>query len=205
MINHKHKYIFIHIPKCAGSSVEYVLDKQAYKDWNSNWDKNNKIWKQHATADQYKQLYCPNYDQYFSFTFVRNPWDRAVSDYLWIKKELKIEDSFKSYLLLTGDFDTPRLSYPNLNRSGRGDHIIPQTDFILNSNDKQQVNFVGRFENIQQDFKNVCNKIGITHRALPHHNKTKRKHYTEYYDDETRQIVAEKYARDIEHFGYKFV
>jgi chondroitin 4-sulfotransferase 11 len=200
VISNKHKFIFVHIPKCAGTSIEFSLNGSAYV----KWDAHNKIWVQHATAEQIKKLYCQNYEDYFSFTFTRNPWDRAISDYFWMKKDLSIEDSFKNYLLLENNFNTPNLRYPHLNMTGRGDHILAQSDFILNSNGDRIVDFIGTFENLQEDFNIVCDKIGIPRKQLPHTNKTKHRNYTEYYDEETKQIVAQKYAKDIEYFGYKF-
>ena len=212
MISHKHKFIFIHIPKCGGTSVEQALLKnegipeERILKWNLTeeeqqeyrmWYKYGGIDVQHRKIDQYK---TENEKKYFTFTFVRNPWERFLSEYFYIKKVdgCDCEDFNKKY---------PTFKHFVKNNGIKCcyyAHDFPQIDFVFNSNHGKLTNFVGRCEDMQYDFDYVCGKLKIPKTKLPNRNPTKHKHYTEYYDDETRQIVAEKYAKDIKYFGYKY-
>jgi len=153
---------------------------------------------------------------YFKFSFVRNPWDRVVSLYFYLKerKEFDSDIDFKKWLSIK--FNKPWLSRDistiirdfNLKRINGGRMGTPaelsQVGWLSDIDSNFCMDFVGRFENLQEDFNTICDKIGIPRQQLPHHNKSKHKHYTEYYNDETREIVAEKHAKDIEYFGYEF-
>ena len=148
------------------------------------------------------------FNDYFKFTFVRNPFSKCLSEYFWEKTYLNESLNFNDWVKFKlGDLINQ--SENNIIMM-RQKHNLEQYKFIYDTSDNCLVDFIGRFENLQEDFNIVCDKIGIPRQKLPHKNKTKHqnksnyKHYTEYYDDETRQIVAEKYARDIEYFGYKF-
>ena len=212
MISHKHKFIFIHIPKCGGTSIEHSLltthgiPEDRVIKWNLTdeekqefrlYYKYGNIDVQHRKIDQYK---TENEKKYFTFTFVRNPWERFLSEYFYIKKEKgcgcndfdENYPSFKHFVINNG---IKCCNYA---------HDFPQIDFVFNSNHGKLTNFVGRCEDMQYDFDYICGKLKIPKTKLPHRNPTKHKHYTEYYDDETKEIVEEKYAKDIEYFGYEF-
>jgi len=64
--------------------------------------------------------------------------------------------------------------------------------------------FLGRFENMNEDWKKICKEINIKLVDLPHINKSSHKNYTEYYDNNARKKVARLYSKDIKLFGYKF-
>jgi len=197
MISHKHKFIFIHINKTGGSSIERAIDPSIPTHNN----KTNRVCPSATVGNTYhetkhfpaRKMWANHpdcFDLYFKFTFVRNPWATEASLYNWFKfigvaRGTKL--SFKEFL------------YQRVKLKRMGFRIM-----LGNSKQYSLMDYIGRFENLQEDFNIICDKIGIPQQQLPHKNKIKHKHYTEYYDDETRQIVAEKYAEDIEYFGYKF-
>jgi hypothetical protein len=202
MINEKHKFIFIHIPKTGGTSIEKLFSNASCR-----WDWTHNLWKQHRSIWQLKEIYKIPIDDYYKFTVVRNPWDKAVSGYTWwttskypIFRNVKSK-SLKDYLLVQNGFE--KFNHLNNKATGRGDHFNTQYSFVEINGDCQ-MDCIIKFENLQEDFNIICDKIGIPQQKLPHKNKTNHKHYTEYYNEETKQIVAEKYAKDIEYFGYEF-
>ena len=136
---------------------------------------------------------------YFKFCIVRNPWDRAVSQVAYLNKILKDEspiegESISEQLDSLLKKDT---SYRFLN------HVIPQVDFIDNSYGIK-MDFIGRFENINQDLEKICDIVGIRRRRLPHLMKGERSFYTTYYDEIRKEKMGIRYAEDIKRFGYKF-
>ncbi len=215
MIVHKHKIIFIHIPKTAGSSIEkfFGIDKISHKWDRSNrlflkgWDPVHKIHLQHAKALDLldKKLILQDvWYEYFKFAFVRNPWDRAHSDYLWMKGDRKIEGSFEDYILKKGVFEKHLTNLDSMHT--RGDHVFPQNEFVYDEKGNCLVNFVGKFENLQADFRKVCSMAGVEYKELPHEKKSKflKPSYREFYDQSKKDLVADVYSKDIELFDYQF-
>ncbi len=135
------------------------------------------------------------FDEAFKFTFVRNPWDWQVSNY--------------AYALQTpahGQHDIIRElgSFDAYVRYQFAERAPSQGSFILDDDGQQIVDFVGRFETLQQDFQTVCEKIGVT-AELPFLNASKRKQdWRDYYTDETRSLVEELFEADIQRFGYSW-
>ena len=158
MISHKHKCIFIHIPKCAGISITKFLLGDESIAWNKpnykvlyGWCPKRKTFLQHASAKFLLEegLITENqWADYYKFTFVRNPWDRVISDYFWLKNDQRIQGSLKKYLTQKGTLKF------------RGDHLYPQTSFFDVKGD-YQLNYVGRFESIDSDFQFVLNQLQI--------------------------------------------
>lgn len=216
MISYKYSCIFIHIPKCGGSSIEAFLRENAE---GLGWKKENGLDYTMRGSGLAKVINL--HPHYFTFTFVRNPFDRFVS--IWKHSERGKGDYFdrcrknlalKEYAYLIKDGDPGKLS------SFDKYHSKKQIDFILDYNKdcffsvprktNDNCDYIGRFENLQNDFKEVCRKINLNKHSLktstyaPDRMKGVSKHYSSYYDRETVEIVREIYNEDIEYLGYKF-
>ena len=190
MIDHGNKFIFVRVAKTASSSlVSYLFPNyKKLKKINTkviNWNDQD---KNHYPLFKVKEVVSPEiYSSYFKFGFVRNPWDRVISSYHYMLRCGSIKEmSIKNFL-------------EYISNTPVENKYLSQYEYI------KGCNFVGKFENLQKDFDTICDKIGISRSSLVHLKKTKnRQHYTEYYDTETIDLVAKKYAKDIEYFGYEF-
>jgi len=83
-------------------------------------------------------------------------------------------------------------------------HDAYQLNMLCDRKGKLLMDFVGKLENLQEDWQTVCERIGLPHEPLPRKNASQRGRMQDYYDDESRQLVARHWAREIEMFGYTF-
>jgi chondroitin 4-sulfotransferase 11 len=191
MISDTHKFIFVHINKTGGTSIEKVFAPDA--------DQQDVEYK-HATVAFYKQTFPDQFRTYFKFAFVRNPWDWLVSRYHWTKDHQRLFDySFDEFLRRLEK--RTRLSEAALWLEDEA--LKPQLD-RMTIGGAIATDFVGRFENLQSDFDLVCSRLRIEPRTLQQVNKTNHARYADYYSHENRKVVEQLYATDIATFGYRF-
>lgn len=202
MISFDKKFIFIHIPKTAGTSLEIALEDSSCIFKRGEWAKKPMGFNaplNHLTISQIQhseEISTNNLDSFFKFTFVRNPWDKVISECFCGQIQLAFKDC------KTVKDKIKKVCALSKTSSGYGAHCKPQIDFINNTNFK--MNFVGRFENLKKDFDVVCQKLSLKNLELCHKNKSSKKPYQEYFDQETIDLVADSYKKDIDYFGYKF-
>jgi hypothetical protein len=206
MISHDHCCIFVHIPKTGGSSVEDVIwpgertEADLWMGFVSRYrNKYQTGGLQHLLARQIRQeVGAEIFDNYFKFTFVRNPWDRAVSQFASMRDRADLREligmaphaSFFEYLQLTE----------------RHRHVQwePQVEFLRDENRALLVDFVGRFEMLEHDARVVFERLGIRRARLPHRNRSKHRHYRKYFDQHSREWIRSRYREDVETLGYEF-
>jgi hypothetical protein len=194
----EHRCIFVHIPKAAGMSICRSLF--------------GNLAGGHATLADYQVIFSKHeFDDYFKFSFVRNPWDRVLSAYhfLCAGGVTEHDRNWAHHIRSYTDFDNFVLRGLRTTMMRNRLHFRSQSSFLrIPYNAQIPLDFLGYFENIQQDFDVIRQSMGLDNTtALRHVNKTTVEKVSDFRDaftDQTRQIVADVYAEDIELLGYSF-
>lgn len=206
IISHLHKFIFVAVPKTGTHSVRQALrERMGDEDVEQVGLFVAKAFPQpelaklrhgHITLKQV-QPFLPEDDfrAYFKFGFVRNPFDRFVSYCAFMTRDKDVfkrePQSVMRHLL----FEAP----PH-------NHILFQSQhqFLIGADDALISDYIGRVEEMQEGYDEICERIGISPRPLDKVNGSHRGDYRDYYDQQLIDGVAKRYARDLELFGYDF-
>lgn len=207
MIDIKNKIIFVHVYKVAGISISRSLEKNLFPNLvNSNeyiyyhykkrFKNHNIIYEndqisKHSKAIDYMNYLKNDYSNYFKFAFVRNPYDWQVSLFSYMKQHIGhpqhdiIKDmDFETYLYWRCTKDK---NY--------------QSEFLVDSNNNFIVDFIGRYENINNDIVVLEKQLGFKFN-LPFVNKSSRKKYQDYYKKETKELIYNNFKKDFELLEY---
>jgi len=180
-------YVFIHINKTGGSSIEKALSLPF----------------EHKTARQkIAEIGVDRWRDKLSFSVVRNPWDKVVSHYHYrvLTNQTGMGDGhieFNQWVELAyGEHDPRYYDQPMM--------FMPQWEWLIDDAGDLVVDKILRFENLSRDFNDLASDLGIRAR-LPHVKKSNRsKDFHKYYTGETKSIIADLFSPDIDEFGYNF-
>jgi len=207
--------VFVHNPRTAGSTMEswvkrHIRDRQVLQTRNKRIQFDPSVsWTllYHNTVEDLIDAGVFDWDWYrscFSFVFVRNTWDRLVSLFEWrrtrkymgMQKYAAIQKcyaSFEAYIRAIESGELEKLQ----------DHIGLSQLLWADCN----FSFIGRFENLQQDWKTICDLTGVTHSPLIRTVRkapSRKADYRDYYTPKLRRMVARCFAEEIERFDFKF-
>ena len=215
LLSYRYNFLFVHIAKTGGTSVRAALEPLRWRDpwYYPQWlcsrlshlsgHRLGTKFPRHAKIIAAKEMLPKEYfDRLYKFAFVRNPWDLQVSSYHHLRRERPrlLEGIADFSTFVRRKLDPERPYQYHLDTS-----IERQSDYLVDLSGRIVADFVGHYERLQEDFDLICEQIGVGRRRLPHRRKaTDREDYRRYYDDETADLVAEYFRRDIENFGYAF-
>jgi len=202
MISQDDRLIFVHLRRTGGNSIEVALGGIVLFDrwfrrtnvWNNRLHR-GKSWRKwdrrghriHATAVEIRAEYPREFDDHFKFSIVRNPWEQMASLYGRLHPDDEACRGFRSWLWR---FDLAPGTVPR--------------DSLFDESGRCMVDFVGRFERLQDDFDVACDRAGIPRRRLARTNASGGRSLTEMYDDASILLVSRLFADDIHRYGYSF-
>lgn len=201
-ICHNRKILFIHNPKCAGTSISKSLNMFSPKNAPNIEILSgiyNNIVLQTLCLEYYNKYTSEDLSNYTIFTCVRNPYERVLSDYMWCDRGFSNILDFCKFIKQTLQTKKNKYEYMQFDSKYYYNHILPQSEYINNTNLKVQILHM---ENLNEEFKKLFPNI-----ILKHENKTSHSNYKNVFKNnkECINIINEIYKKDFETFGYEML
>ena len=228
-VYHGIKTIFVRVPKTASTSLcEKLYSGDCYARYFRSMEtsKHYEETEKHESIRQIKQNVSETcFNDYYKVGFVRNPWSWLVSYYSYHQTDAlsrkgvladghyqQRQNRFKGvpFRDFLGMVEEEEL---NSDSEGKGSQLKrpfqPQYNYLIDMDGKLAVDFVGRYENLAEDWRLLCGNLSLTqnrHRSmeLQHHNTSNHSDYKTYYSDKEAEVVRRIYEKDILMFGYSF-
>jgi hypothetical protein len=218
LISELYKTIFIHIPKTGGTSIECKLGqfsslKPGVQDHRTigqiepfnaldllrliNPHKRNDFgFKEVVKQITSDHISNEKYNQYFKFTFVRNPWSRIHSWYLNVQRDPNHQKDYYYYNTIT--------LYDFISRNFNRGSLKSQLYWITDKKGNIPLDFIGRFETLESDFKHIATRLSIKDLSLPHLLQYDHLPYRQCYDTKSIELVLSLYRKEIDYFNFCF-
>lgn len=214
LLNNNSNYIFYHLYKCAGNSLRDMINPiphlaHIYKPKYQCVELGNA----HSLPRDIQKIYYDKgqkdiYDNYFKFTIVRNPFDWLVSTYYYIIKNTLHNENTKVSGMTFSQFLTYYVDVMMKNQGKELGHnkVCTLYDYVSDEKGNVIVDYIGKYETLNDDMKFICSKIGVPYTQVPliNVNNKRQRGYKQYYDAESIKFVEENFAKDLEYFNYKF-
>lgn len=198
-ISDQKKFVFIHIPKNAGTTVKKII--LPFVDINKYTIEGEQVTKtgKYMSHQKMNQADALKFKEYYKFAIVRNPWSRHVS-YWHFKCRTKsdFKQMYPTFTKYIKSLSKIHKKYKELTWN--------QASWIYDQKDNLLVDYVAKFEDLGNELEKICTQLDIEldSENIPHYKDSQVDDYREFYTPETRDIVAKINARDIRLFNYQF-